>query len=219
MLEALSVEEVELYRHESTVIETSGKSSVIFEEIQERYGFVGGSTEEYARYFCRQDLPKSLWRYALESEVKAIAGFAVIEKKKQKQAEEAAYDVRGELHVERCAHASQPWTAWRRGAHENVHTRRQASGRFFRREQRLHVHPDPSMVLGMVFHSAHPGGLDMVGASGRFEAESGPQHLDLSPVLPPGYGWFTLRPHHDGYQLDAHRPRPDSLETTATGHR
>ncbi len=83
MLEALAPEEASYYTSEANVLDYSGKSSVLFSEIEQRYGFVGGSSEAYANYFLRKDLPARLWHFALAEDVKAVAGFAVVSKKQE----------------------------------------------------------------------------------------------------------------------------------------
>ena len=85
MLEVLSAEEAAYYASEDNVIESSGKSQIIFEEIEQRYGFLGGSLEEYLEYFQRPDLPKGLWDFTTGEHVKAVAGFSVVEKKNGRQ--------------------------------------------------------------------------------------------------------------------------------------
>ena len=72
LLSALPPEERAYYSAEEHVIERCGKSQVTFEEIQQHYGFVGGSTSEYAAFFHRKDLPARMWRFRRASEAKAI---------------------------------------------------------------------------------------------------------------------------------------------------
>ena len=80
LLDVLSPEESRFYSCEDNVVDLEGKSLVIAQELEERYGFIGGSSEEYIRYFHR-DLPPRMWHWATSSEVKAIAGFSVVPKK------------------------------------------------------------------------------------------------------------------------------------------
>jgi hypothetical protein len=75
LLEALPATEAHFYSSEENAIDWIGKSAVILEEITSQYGFVGGSHFEYLRYFHRSDLPPSMWRWHLFSDVKAIWGF------------------------------------------------------------------------------------------------------------------------------------------------
>ena len=81
MLDAMSQEEAHFYREERHVVDVHGKSEVLFKEIEAHYGFVGGTEREYELYFQRDDLPTRMWTFADESEVKAVAGFAVVPKK------------------------------------------------------------------------------------------------------------------------------------------
>ena len=46
--------------------------------VQDRFGFVGGSYEEYTAYYCRDDLPPGMWDFVSSADVKAISGFAVV---------------------------------------------------------------------------------------------------------------------------------------------
>ncbi|CAK0850462.1 unnamed protein product, partial [Prorocentrum cordatum] len=61
LLEALPDGERQCYTDERGVLDNSGKSGAIFEELEERFAFVGGSTSECARYLMRGDLPKDTW--------------------------------------------------------------------------------------------------------------------------------------------------------------
>ena len=81
MLSALSPEEAEFYRTESNVVDQSQYSSTIFLELQEQYGFVGGTESEYIRYFHRTNMDQSMWTWGLGSEVRAITGFSTVAKK------------------------------------------------------------------------------------------------------------------------------------------
>ena len=81
MLQALPPQEAEHYALETNVVDTAGKSSIIFREISEQYGFIGGSMEEFVSYFQRPDLPKQMWRWAPWASCRAVAGFTVVPKK------------------------------------------------------------------------------------------------------------------------------------------
>ena len=81
MLAAMADEEAFFYTDEAHVVDPVGKSEVLFKEIEQHYGFVGGSEGEYEKYFQRDNLPNQMWTFARESEVKAVAGFAVVPKK------------------------------------------------------------------------------------------------------------------------------------------
>jgi hypothetical protein len=81
MLEALDTRESTFYANEAAVAEPCGKSETLFREIQQHYGFVGGSELEYAKYFNRGDLPQGYWRYVTGDSVKAVSGFSTVPKK------------------------------------------------------------------------------------------------------------------------------------------
>ena len=82
MLDALGPEEAQYYGSEDNVVERAElRSRVLFEELQERFGFVSGTQSEYERYFARRDLPPNLWHFGRPDEVKAIAGFSTVGKK------------------------------------------------------------------------------------------------------------------------------------------
>ena len=81
LLEALPENERAYYAEERHVLDYKGKSAVIFDELEARFGFVGGSTEEYARYLMREDLPKDMWSFEAPADVQAYCGFSVVPKK------------------------------------------------------------------------------------------------------------------------------------------
>ncbi|CAK0845232.1 unnamed protein product, partial [Prorocentrum cordatum] len=82
MLEALEPEEARYYSDEGLVVApTELRSRVIFEELQAKFGFVGGTQEEYEKYVSRSDMPPNLWHFGGPQEVKAIAGFSTVGKK------------------------------------------------------------------------------------------------------------------------------------------
>ena len=81
MLDALPPLEAQFYAEESNCINAIGKSITIQNEIEAQYAFVGGPLSEYLAYFRRQDLPKSMWRWAAYQDVKAVSGFSVVPKK------------------------------------------------------------------------------------------------------------------------------------------
>ena len=80
MLDALPPEEASFYAEERHVVDAYGKSDIIFSEIEDRYGFVGGSYKEYAAYFSRQDVGH-LWDFETQENVRAVAGFSTVRKK------------------------------------------------------------------------------------------------------------------------------------------
>ena len=73
MLDALDRREAEYYSAEVNVVDDYGKSPTIFRELEEHYGFVGGSPDEYRQYFHRADLPAGLWEFRTEEGVKAVS--------------------------------------------------------------------------------------------------------------------------------------------------
>ncbi len=81
MLSALPSEEPEFYVIESSVVDLSDKSITIFRERESHYGFVGGTCEEYIRYFLWPDIDDTLWDWRLAADVKAIAGMSTVPKK------------------------------------------------------------------------------------------------------------------------------------------
>ena len=81
MLEALPSGESQFHMNAANVMSWQGKSETILAELTEQYDFVGGSFEEYFKYFRRADLPKSMWAWDRFSEVKAISGFSAVPKK------------------------------------------------------------------------------------------------------------------------------------------
>ena len=62
------------------VVETEGKSEAIFREIEEHYGFVGGTLDEYLKYLSRPDVG-SLWQWDRSRNIKATAGISCVLKK------------------------------------------------------------------------------------------------------------------------------------------
>jgi hypothetical protein len=81
LLEALPPSESLFYSTEDNAIDWRGKSSVILEELTQQYGFVGGTLDEYVKYFHRADLPSSMGYWEPYDQVKAISGFSVITNK------------------------------------------------------------------------------------------------------------------------------------------
>ena len=58
------------------------KSKVILAELEQQYGFVGGSQSEYVSYFHRDNLPTNMWHWDLWSECRTVTGFSTVCKKK-----------------------------------------------------------------------------------------------------------------------------------------
>ncbi|CAE7243914.1 unnamed protein product [Symbiodinium sp. CCMP2592] len=81
MLQALPQDERQFYAREENVVELLGKSTVIQQELEQQYAFVGGSLDEYLKYFHRQDIPTNMWEWKCFRDVKAVAGFSVVPKK------------------------------------------------------------------------------------------------------------------------------------------
>ena len=85
LLDALSPEETDYYKLGNNVIELEAKSVVLAQELEAQYGFVGGTEDEYVKYFHRL-LPSNMWHWGVAADVKALAGFSVILRKdSQKQ--------------------------------------------------------------------------------------------------------------------------------------
>ena len=81
LLDALDPTEALFYSAEDHVVDPFGKSTVLFKEIENYYGFVGGSQDQYVRYFHRTDLPSDYFVWRREAEVKAVSGFSTVPKK------------------------------------------------------------------------------------------------------------------------------------------
>ena len=77
MLRGLPAEEANYYGDEENLVRPGAASETLFEEISEKFSFVGGTQEEYEEYF---QLPETdrLWGFALPEEVKATAGFSCV---------------------------------------------------------------------------------------------------------------------------------------------
>ena len=80
MLQALPAEDAAYYAKEEHVVETQGKCSVIFKEVEQRYGFIGGELDEFLAYLRRDDV-RHLWQWDLMSNIKAVAGVSTVVKK------------------------------------------------------------------------------------------------------------------------------------------
>ena len=85
MFQALPMRESMFYSNEENVVSMAGKSQDFFAEFQKRFGFVGGSYDEYVRYHSRLDYDQTLWEYALADKVKGVAGFSAVSKKNGRQ--------------------------------------------------------------------------------------------------------------------------------------
>jgi len=81
LLDALDPTEALFYSAEDHVVDPFGKSTVLFKEIENYYGFIGGSQDQYVRYFHRTDLPTDYFVWRREAEVKAVSGFSTVRKK------------------------------------------------------------------------------------------------------------------------------------------
>ncbi|CAE7309115.1 unnamed protein product [Symbiodinium sp. CCMP2592] len=81
MLEALPRSESDFYSSESNCIDMAGKARQLQDDIEQQFAFVGGTFDEYCKYFHRSDLPSNMWSWRSFSEVKAIAGFSCVPKK------------------------------------------------------------------------------------------------------------------------------------------
>ena len=85
LLEALPPCEARFYAEEANLLDKVGKSTAVFEELEQRYGFVSGTEQSYADYFLREDLPKNMWSWGTAADVKAIMGFSTVGKKDGKK--------------------------------------------------------------------------------------------------------------------------------------
>ncbi len=63
------------------MVDYTGKSKSIFNELEEQYGFVGGSEQDYVKHLRRDDIPAGMWRYIPLGKGKAFAGFSWVSKK------------------------------------------------------------------------------------------------------------------------------------------
>ena len=66
LLEALPHEEACFYSLEHNVLDLNGKNQFSFRTIEQHYGFVGGSEQQYVQYFHRDDLPEDSWSWHLK---------------------------------------------------------------------------------------------------------------------------------------------------------
>eukprot|EP00438_Fugacium_kawagutii_P007846 Skav210111 [mRNA] locus=scaffold2194:62563:65494:+ [translate_table: standard] len=80
MLDALPADDRVYYQGEVHVVESMGKSEVLFKEIEAHYGFVGGEQAEFLKYLRREDVQR-LWEWDLMTNVRAIAGVSTVLKK------------------------------------------------------------------------------------------------------------------------------------------
>ena len=81
MLQALPLRERNFYSQEEHVVVLDQRSQIIFDELQEQYGFIGGDYAQYVNYFLRTDVDPDLWHWSDASEVKCIAGVSAVPKK------------------------------------------------------------------------------------------------------------------------------------------
>ena len=81
MLDALPDLEASFYAEESNVVDWSGKSETLKEELEQHYGFLGGSRDEWVKYLLRPDLPPGLWTFKRRADIKAINGVSAVYKK------------------------------------------------------------------------------------------------------------------------------------------
>ncbi len=56
-----------------------------FDELETRFGFVGGSYSNYVEYLNRKDMDPTLWHYVLQQDVQATAGISTVPKKSGRQ--------------------------------------------------------------------------------------------------------------------------------------
>jgi len=81
MMDALPERERQYYADEGNVVQGSLLPDQELEELTRRFGFVGGSYDQYVAYFLRDDIPGDMWHYDSVDQVRAIAGFSAVLKK------------------------------------------------------------------------------------------------------------------------------------------
>ena len=81
MLAAMPPEDRDYYNSEDNVVDPCGVPPCLLKELESRFSFVGGSYNEYVKYFFRPDLPRGLWSFRPLSEAHAIAGFSAVREK------------------------------------------------------------------------------------------------------------------------------------------
>ena len=82
MLAALPSDDAAYYAEERNVVEGNGKCEIFFKETEARFGFIGGTEEEYLKYLARPDV-QHLWSWDLMSNIRAVAGISAVPKKNQ----------------------------------------------------------------------------------------------------------------------------------------
>ena len=65
------------------MVDWAGKSTIIQEELEQQYGFLGGSMEEWTKYLRRPDA-RPLWVFLEAHQVRAVAGVSAVPKKSGK---------------------------------------------------------------------------------------------------------------------------------------
>ena len=81
MLQALPESERLFYSSEDNVVDLSDFSQVVYDELHQRYAFLGGRESEWIKYLNRSDLPVGLWRFITAPHVKAVTGISAVQKK------------------------------------------------------------------------------------------------------------------------------------------
>ncbi len=81
MLQALPDRERQFYAREDNVVVLEQRSKILFDELQEQYGFIGGDYAQYVNYFLRTDVDADLWHWVDASQVKCVAGVSAVPKK------------------------------------------------------------------------------------------------------------------------------------------
>ena len=72
-------------RRSTLLVLTANKKCSLFDELETRFGFVGGSYSNHVEYLNRKDMDPTLWHYVLQQDVQATAGISTVPKKSGRQ--------------------------------------------------------------------------------------------------------------------------------------
>jgi hypothetical protein len=81
MLEVLPPCDAAFYALEANVLDTAGKSQIIFEEMEGHYCFIGGNEHKRVSYLLRDDLPLGMWTWDVRRNVRAVVRVSAVLKK------------------------------------------------------------------------------------------------------------------------------------------
>ena len=79
--DALPEDEAAFYGCEANVVEYTGKSQVIADEIALQYSFFGGDHAQWVEYLNRRDVAPDTWTFLLRHQVRAVSGVSAVPKK------------------------------------------------------------------------------------------------------------------------------------------